>query len=49
MTGITRLIDSFVGNIAFDENEGFCEIFYFRNPLPELLKYCESKAKNILV
>jgi hypothetical protein len=49
MTGITRLIDCFIGNRVFDENQGFCMIFCFQKPVPELLKYWESKAKNILL
>jgi hypothetical protein len=49
MTGITRLIDCFVGNGVFDEKQGFCMIFYFQKSVPELLKYSESKAKNILL
>jgi len=49
MTGITRLIDSLVVSGLFDENQEFCVIFYTRKAVQYLLKYCESKAKNVLL
>ena len=39
MTGITRLIDCFVGSGVFDENGEFSVIFCIRKPVGNLLKY----------